>query len=283
MIACHAIENILKYEEIMKKYTKKQILESIKYWQKQLKKMKDESIDADTLDEAFKVSLADKKSATAALLKHNDEIYEFAEQKPRPSKDELVEFVANIFKEEGLDTPWTRQFLIRMKAYTHSFDDALQYLFYSRLKGEGLGMGVGRPGYGMSEDDDELCESEDKKLTQKEADNKKDAAKKEAAQIKTASDAKKFLKKHQSDIQKLGSKLKGDAKKDFGKIVSFIENYASNKTVDESSSDVLLKVVYGCIAVISFMCGLTSFGWIALSPIVGPLLHEAVKRLSKAE
>ena len=124
---------------MQRKYTKRQIIESIKYWQKQLRTGNYKKI-----DESFRISLADKQSATKALLDHNDEIFEFASQKPHPTKDQLIDFVANIFKEEGLDTPWTREFLIKMKMYTYGYDDALQYLYNARLKGEKLGMDRGK-------------------------------------------------------------------------------------------------------------------------------------------
>lgn len=116
-----------------KKYTKRQILESIKYWKKQL----------DRMDESLRVSLADKQSATKALLDHIVELNAFVDQKPRPAKDELIQFIADIFKEEGLDTPWTRQFLIKMKMYTHGWEDASQYIYNVILKGQKLGMDQG--------------------------------------------------------------------------------------------------------------------------------------------
>ena len=95
------------------------------------------------LAESFKISLADKQSATKALLDHNDELADFIDQDPHPTKDQLIDFVAGIFKEDGIDTPWTRQFLIKMKMYTHGFDDAVQYLYNARLKGQKLGMDQG--------------------------------------------------------------------------------------------------------------------------------------------
>lgn len=105
------------------------------------------------LDESFKTSLADKQSATKALLDHNDELTDFIQQDPRPTKDQLIQFVADIFKEEGLDTPWTRQFLIKLKMYTRDWNDAVRYLWNARLKGQGLGLGVVHE----DEDEDESC------------------------------------------------------------------------------------------------------------------------------
>lgn len=393
-------ENILKNNFYNKdsatmKYSIKQIQESIKYWQKQLRLGNYRKI-----NESYKVSLADKKSVTAALLKHNDELFDFANKTPHPTKDELIDFVANIFKEEGLDTPWTRQFLIRMKMYTHGYDDAIQYLYNARLKGEGFGMDVGihetdeynfnkyfiqmfkcfpdgqiddtdvddgkelkqyypeigidrffnskneairaaksaskklldllnaefeidddttSRGNPFTSDDyhvlailrqgdeyesdvvacfidgvlssdvsissqlnDVLDESKetDEAPTKEQLLSKKDKARAEAAKVTTSDAAKKFLDKHQDDITKLNAKLKGDAKKDFSKIVSFMQDFAKGKKLDESTNDVLLKIVFGCAGVISFMCGLNTIAWIILSPIVGPLLHETVKRLS---
>ena len=125
------------------KYTKRQIIESIKYWERKLQRM----------DESLRVSLADKQSATKALLDHNDELTAFIEQKPHPSRDELIQFVADIFKEEGLDTPWTRQFLIKLKMYTHGWDDIVQYLWNARLKGIQLGMDQGKHPWANEEED----------------------------------------------------------------------------------------------------------------------------------
>ena len=56
-------------KNMKKKYTKRQILESIKYWKKQL----------DRMDESLRVSLADKQSATKALLDHIVELNAFVD------------------------------------------------------------------------------------------------------------------------------------------------------------------------------------------------------------
>lgn len=85
----------------------------------------------------------DKKSATAAIEKHSGELTDFTNQTPKPTKDQLVDFVANIFKEEGLDTPWTREFILKLQHYTRGFDDALQYVYNAYLKGKGVGMDAG--------------------------------------------------------------------------------------------------------------------------------------------
>lgn len=125
------------------KYTKRQIIESIKHWERELQRM----------DESLRVSLADKHSAAQALIDHNDELTAFIEQKPHPTRDELIQFVADIFKEEGLDTPWTRQFLIKLKMYTHGWDDIVQYLWNARLKGIKLGMDQGKHPWANEEED----------------------------------------------------------------------------------------------------------------------------------
>ena len=135
----------------------KKVLESVKKDVKEAAKEAETTLESEVnkivneeeqLDEMrYNGSLKDKQSATQALYKHNDELFDFEEaqrQSGAPSKDALVEFVAGIFKEEGLDTPWTREFLLKMKHYTRGFDDALQYVYNARLKGDNLSVNQGK-------------------------------------------------------------------------------------------------------------------------------------------
>ena len=276
------MNNLSKRMTMKKQYTKKQIMESIKYWQKQLKagNYKKTNSHGKFVDEATRFNLLkDKHSVTSAFNKHNDEITDFYNQEPKPTKDQFIDFIAQIFKEENIDTPYTRQFLIKMKMYCPNLDDAIYYVTNARLAGENLSTNLRK----YHENEDALDESEEKDVapTQKQIDSKKDSAKKEASKVKTPDDAKKFLSKYKADIDKMSSKLKGDAKKNFGKIVDFMQKYADGKQkLDESSNDTLLRIIFGCAGIISFMVHLNTFAWIVLSPIVGPLLFHAVKRLS---
>ena len=121
------------------------------------------------------------------------------------------------------------------------------------------------------------------KPTKEVLDAKADDAKKEAAKVKDEAGAKKFLDDNKEKIEKLSSSLKGDAKKNFDEIVQFVKD--NTEKVDEASKDstkhtVLLKLLFGCVGVIAFMLSLNTFAWVALSPIVGPLLLGTVKKIS---
>ena len=151
------------------KYTKKQIQESIKYWQNQLKlgNYINEAGDwqAD-LDKAYdkmrsqktprtrrQMDLSDKRSVTQCFIKHNDELTEFVEKTPKPTKDELISFVLQILAEDGLITlvdaaaheykttsSWIHEFIQKMKIYCKNMLDVERYIWSARLKGQGLGV-----------------------------------------------------------------------------------------------------------------------------------------------
>lgn len=120
------------------------------------------------------------------------------------------------------------------------------------------------------------------KPTKEVLDAKADDAKKEAAKVKDETGAKKFLDDNKEKIEKLSSSLKGDAKKNFDEIVQFVKD--NTEKVDEASKStkhtILLKLLFGCVGVIAFMLSLNTFAWVALSPIVGPLLLGTVKKIS---
>ena len=142
----------------MKKDVKKAAKEAETTLESEVSKIVNEE---DQLDEVRRYPdlSKDKASATAAILKHTGELTDFANQDPKPTKDELVSFVANIFKEESLDTPWTREFLLKLQHYTHGFDDALQYVYNAYLKGKGLGMSAGIHEEEPAEEDFETTET----------------------------------------------------------------------------------------------------------------------------
>lgn len=113
---------------------------------------------------------------------------------------------------------------------------------------------------------------------------KAELAKEESKKIKKPEDAKKFLDKNKAKIAEVSKKLTGKAKENFDKVVKFVEDNSSSGKVDEASKSkshtILLGLLFGCVGVISFLLNLNTIGWIALSPIVGPLLMGTVKKLS---
>ena len=151
-------KNFKKVLESVKKDVKKAAKEAETTLESEVNKIVNEEEQLDEVRRYPDLS-KDKASATAAILKHTGELTDFANQDPKPTKDELVSFVANIFKEESLDTPWTREFLLKLQHYTHGFDDALQYVYNAYLKGKGLGMSAGIHEEEPAEEDFETTET----------------------------------------------------------------------------------------------------------------------------
>lgn len=123
-----------------------------------------------------------------------------------------------------------------------------------------------------------LFESE--KPSTKEAKEKIGDAKSEAAKLKTPEDVKKFMAANKSKIATVSGKLKGNAKKNFDKIVEIVDSYS--KQVNESELSV--KVICGLVAVIMWLCSLDG-AWIAVaaSPIIAPLLVGVLKKVGLNE
>ena len=151
-------KNFKKVLESVKKDVKKAAKEAETTLESEVNKIVNEEEHLDEVKRYPDLS-KDKKSATAAIEKHSGEITDFANQNPKPTKDELVSFVANIFKEESLDTPWTREFILKLQHYTRGFDDALQYVYNAYLKGKGVGMDAGLHEEEPAEEDFETTET----------------------------------------------------------------------------------------------------------------------------
>jgi len=108
-------------------------------------------------------------------------------------------------------------------------------------------------------------------------------AKEEAKKMKKPEDAKAFIDKNKDKIDEMSKKLSGKAKENFDEIVQFVKD--NSEKVEEASKDsskntILLKLLFGCVGVISFMLSLNTFAWVAMSPIVGPILLGTVKKIS---
>lgn len=123
----------------------------------------------------------------------------------------------------------------------------------------------------LNEEDENVPDT--KELKSRIADAKKDAAK-----VKKPEDAKKFLDDNKAKIDELSKKMKGDQKKAFDIVINKIREYAEGKELNEG--DTSAKVICGCVAVIMWLIGLGP-AWIvgALSPIVGPMLLNVVKKI----
>ena len=136
-------KNFKKVLESVKKDVKKAAKEAETTLESEVNKIVNEEEEFDE-SRAYPDLIKDRNSATSCIERHRNDLTDFANQDPKPTKDQLVDFVVNIFKEDGLDTPWTRQFILKMQNYTRGFDDALQYVFNAYLKGRGLSMDAGK-------------------------------------------------------------------------------------------------------------------------------------------
>ena len=127
--------------------------------------------------------------------------------------------------------------------------------------------------YGLEEDDGDNDAPDAKEMKSRIEDAKTDAAK-----VKKPEAVKKFLDDNTKKIDELSKKMKGEQKKAFDTIINKMREYANGKQLNEG--DTSAKVICGCVAVIMWLIGLGP-AWVvgALSPIVGPILLNAVKKI----
>lgn len=127
--------------------------------------------------------------------------------------------------------------------------------------------------YGLEEDEEDVPSTSELR-------DKISAAKEEAKKVKSPADAKKALDGNREKIEQVSKKLKGKDKENFDKIVSAVEDYANGKKLDEGEG--LVKVISGLLAIVLWLCGFSAFSgavMLALSPIIGPILTNAIKKI----
>ena len=114
------------------KYSRKQISEAIKYWTAQLKKM----------DEAKEYDLTQKQGSIGqVLMAHRDEVLNM------PSSADAKEYLQQLFADEGINTPKSREILMKLDQMTtqilnprKNFEQTAVYLNDVIMKAQGLGM-----------------------------------------------------------------------------------------------------------------------------------------------
>lgn len=292
-----------------KKYTKKQITEAIAYWKKQLKKLDESgssSVDYKKLWSDFKTFYKKGEDNCDVSFRVNGEvkgIVSFVN-----TSDTLgvkLKNLSHYSREEGMVLD-VKSFIKEMLSYGLTSSKIKK--FEASFEGKGYDL------VGYTEDTPrmrrvfffEFSDGNDEPLDNffNEAENPDDAkaddlfiksdeyeeelkakaelAKEESKKIKQPEDAKKFLDKNKAKIAEVSKKLSGKAKENFDKVVKFIEDNSSSQKVDEASksSTVLLGLLFGCVGVIAFLLNLNTVGWIALSPVVGPLLMATAKKIS---
>lgn len=78
------------------------------------------------------IELSKKDGTAAKLLVDNKNKLDAT-----TSKEQIIDFVTNLFKEAELDTPWTRKFLQNMNRKRDYFG-ALKYAYDAMLAADGL-------------------------------------------------------------------------------------------------------------------------------------------------
>ena len=114
------------------KYSRKQIAEAIKYWTAQLKKM----------DEAKEYDLTQKQGSIGqVLMAHRDEVLNM------PSSADAKEYLQQLFADEKINTPKSREILMKLDQMTtqilnprKNFEQTAVYLNDVIMKAQGLGM-----------------------------------------------------------------------------------------------------------------------------------------------
>lgn len=120
------------------KYSRKQITEAIKYWTAQLKKM----------DEARKFDLTQVEGSIGqVLMAHRDEVLNL------PSSADAKEYLQQLFADEAINTPKSREILMKLDLMTHrilnprkNFEETAVYLNNVILRAQDLGMTPRRRG-----------------------------------------------------------------------------------------------------------------------------------------
>lgn len=114
------------------KYSRKQITEAIKYWTAQLKKM----------DETKEYDLTQKQGSIGqVLMAHRDEVLNM------PSSADAKEYLQQLFADEKINTPKSREILMKLDQMTtqilnprKNFEQTAVYLNDVIMKAQGLGM-----------------------------------------------------------------------------------------------------------------------------------------------
>lgn len=114
------------------KYSRKQIAEAIKYWTAQLKKM----------DEAKEYDLTQRQGSIGqVLMAHRDEVLNM------PSSADAKEYLQQLFADEKINTPKSREILMKLDQMTNqilnprkNFEQTAVYLNDVIMKAQGLGM-----------------------------------------------------------------------------------------------------------------------------------------------
>lgn len=114
------------------KYSRKQIAEAIKYWTAQLKKM----------DEAKEYDLTQRQGSIGqVLMAHRDEVLNM------PSSADAKEYLQQLFMDEKINTPKSREILMKLDQMTtqilnprKNFEQTAVYLNDVIMKAQGLGM-----------------------------------------------------------------------------------------------------------------------------------------------
>lgn len=114
------------------KYSRKQITEAIKYWTAQLKKM----------DETKEYDLTQRQGSIGqVLMAHRDEVLNM------PSSADAKEYLQQLFADEKINTPKSREILMKLDQMTtqilnprRNFEQTAVYLNDVIMKAQGLGM-----------------------------------------------------------------------------------------------------------------------------------------------
>ena len=114
------------------KYSRKQITEAIKYWTAQLKKM----------DETKEYDLTQRQGSIGqVLMAHRDEVLNM------PSSADAKEYLQQLFADEKINTPKSREILMKLDQMTtqilnprKNFEQTAVYLNDVIMKAQGLGM-----------------------------------------------------------------------------------------------------------------------------------------------
>ena len=304
-------ENILKKkdENMKTRYSKKKILEAINHWKKELKKL-DESgsspVDCKKMwsefadlffqtnghcDVAFAV---DGKVCKLIAILGNQDGFDVKLSRLPDFKYESIpakEFI-NELGSNGLTASKITSINANLEGKGYSL---VKYSTTSGKTGRGFLLDFGDAefsGFFFNEGEDNPDDAKADDLFIKgdkyEEEMKEQAklAKEEAKKIKGIKDAKTFLDKNKDKIAEVSKKLKGKEKENFDEIVQFVRD--NSEKVEESSkkstsNTILLGLLFGCVGVISFLLHLNTIGWIALSPIIGPLLMGTIKKISKLD
>lgn len=118
-----------------KTYTKRQILESIKYWKKVLESM--DNANEDEFEQKVigpNVDLSKLDNTVTRLIRDNMERFNECS-----TKEQVIELCHELFDDAGLDTAWTKRFFYYI-SQKKTYVDALQYVVNCYLKGAKLGV-----------------------------------------------------------------------------------------------------------------------------------------------